>query len=81
MLGDELMPGKPNLRLKALQIPRGLGQHWLTASNFWRSVNRVCDSLLAFPDETQALGQCPVLEVWTSFWHMMDFVRYLANET
>ena len=76
VLSDELIPGKPNLRLKTLQTIRGLSQHWLTASNFWRSVNRVCDSLLAYRDEAKALAQCPVMEIWTSFWYMMDFVRH-----
>ena len=80
VLSDELIPGKPNLCLETLQTLRGLIQHWLAASNFRRSVNRVNDSLLEYPYETQALAQCPVMEIWTSFCYMVDFVRQLASE-
>ena len=84
--GDKLLvecedfdPGKATLSLKAVQTLRGLCQHWINASCFWRSPIQLFDALLGCADEVGRSIRYNDAEILEGRWNMMAFIRYMAT--
>ena len=68
------------LRLKTVQVLRGLMTHWLNASLFWRACVQPVDAMLSFQDEKAEFLVCPDPEIVSAFWSMMRLLKYLAGD-
>ena len=68
------------LRLKSVQLLRGLMTHWLNASLFWKSCAQPVDAMLSFQDENAEFLARPDPEIVSAFWSMMRLLKYLASD-
>ena len=80
ILSDEFGSPYVKLRLKSLQVLRGLMTHWLNASLFWKSCVQPVDALLSFQDEKAEFVMCPDPEIVSAFWSMIRLLKYLASD-
>ena len=76
---DDFSAGGTLLNLKDVQTLRGLCQHWINASGFWKAVTQVLDALLGYADETAQAIKCGDAEIVEGWWNMVLFIMYLAS--
>ena len=62
-LSDIYIPGSMQVKVKDIQVLRGLAQHWLVSCFFWKTLMQVLDSLLKHHDERSEWVNCPDYEL------------------
>ena len=76
--GDHFAPGSTQLRVRDVQVFRGLTQRWLVACFFWRTLLGVLDALLRHSGEKEEWIECPDPEVWTAWWAALGHIRSIS---
>ena len=62
------------LEVVVLQQVRGNVEHFLASNAMWKFLTGPIDLLLRYTDEQAIWANCPVPEVWASFWNSMSLV-------
>ena len=67
-------PGNRIIPVKKGQILRGLINHWVGSSRFWKYMVALFNSLLGFADGTNTWVRCEGDQTWIDVWNLMKFL-------
>ena len=80
ILSDVYRPGSSKVKVRDIQVLRGLCQHWLSASLYWKLTLQGLDTILRFADEADDYISCPEPDVWVAYWNVLEVLRVTADD-
>lgn len=80
ILSDAYKPGCAKVKLRDVQVPRGLCQRWMAASLYWKITLQGLGALLRFAGESDSYISRPEPDVWIAFWGIRDVPRVNADD-